>query len=132
MSIIKKSFDLTGDIAQLIDDYVKQNPGMSFTLIANQALEKWLCSDRISIEFQMPTGSSTNTIKKSVNFKSENIERIDKLKTQLPGINATLILNVAINEWLKNPQFATPKPVTESDIAEFLESHSELMDELAK
>jgi hypothetical protein len=42
MKRVKKSMNLRADIVQKIEEYVKKNPGMTFTLIVNQALKQWL------------------------------------------------------------------------------------------
>lgn len=42
MKFIKKSFNTTGDLAQRMDDYIRDNPGVSFTMLVNQALIQWL------------------------------------------------------------------------------------------
>ena len=39
MEIVKKSFNLTPGLARRIDSVVAANPGLSFTVIVNQALE---------------------------------------------------------------------------------------------
>lgn len=42
MRQIKKSLNITPDMAQRLDDFIQKNPGINFTLIANQAIEEWL------------------------------------------------------------------------------------------
>lgn len=41
-ALIKKSFNISGDLAQRLDEFVSENPGLSLTLIMQQALERWL------------------------------------------------------------------------------------------
>lgn len=131
ISAVKKSFDIAGDVAQMLDDYVQHNPGMSFTLIANQAIEKWLCESVHSIQFKN-SHHAGRSVKKSANFKSDSVKKMDLLIAQNPGMNATLILNHALVQWLKKPTLVIVKPYTNSDVDQFLAEHSELMDELAK
>ena len=42
VKILKKSFNVSPDLAQRMDDFIGANPGVSFTLLVNQALESWL------------------------------------------------------------------------------------------
>lgn len=41
-ALIKKSFNVSADLAQRLDEFVAENPGLSLTLIMQQALERWL------------------------------------------------------------------------------------------
>ena len=132
MQVIKKSLDLTGDAAHAIDEYIQNNPGMSFTLIANQALKHWLENKHIDLKLNMEMPVLSTFVKKSANMHTEYIEEIDRYRHKVPGLNLTLILNVALLQWLKKPKFTTPKPYTNSDIDQFMNENSELMDELAK
>ena len=54
MEQIKKSFNITGDVAQRVDDFIKANPGVSFTLVVNQALMKWLEDPKITLNLRKP------------------------------------------------------------------------------
>ncbi|MFK7826002.1 MAG: hypothetical protein AB8G05_17755 [Oligoflexales bacterium] len=65
MEVVKKSIEVTGDTAQLIDDFVYQNPGMSFTLIANQALDAWLKQDKLSLKLSNLALQEAMHVKKS-------------------------------------------------------------------
>ncbi|MFK7827515.1 MAG: hypothetical protein AB8G05_25445 [Oligoflexales bacterium] len=132
MEVVKKSFEVTGDTAQLIDDFVDQNPGMSFTLIANQALDAWLKQDNLSLKLSNLASREAMHVKKSANINAAYINKIESYKSGFPGLNATFILNVALHEWLKKPTFVKPKRYTDDDIDAFMEENSELMDELAK
>ncbi len=42
MSIVKRSFNLDPNLAHQIDEIIKENPALSFTLLVNQALGQWL------------------------------------------------------------------------------------------
>ena len=128
MDVVKKSFEITGDTAQLIDDFVDQNPGMSFTLIANQALDAWLKQDNLSLKLSNLASREAMHVKKSANINAAYINKIESFKSGFPGLNATFILNVALHEWLKNPTFIKPERYTDDDIDEFMEENSELMD----
>ena len=39
---VKKSFNLATDLEKQVDQYIRRNPGVSFTLLMNQALKCWL------------------------------------------------------------------------------------------
>jgi hypothetical protein len=132
MDVVKKSFEISGDVAQLIDNYVGQHPGMSFTLITNQALNTWLSKHRLHLDLHQMIPRDAMHVKKSANINTTYIDKIEEYKSRCPGLNMTLVLNIALQEWLKNPQFAQPKPYTDSDLDEFLNKNQELMDELAK
>ncbi|RYZ86438.1 MAG: hypothetical protein EOP04_13885 [Proteobacteria bacterium] len=69
MKPIKKSFNITPDMAQRVDDFLQQNPGLSFTLIMNKALETW---------FENPT------IK--VNLRQHNDEDVDAFMRANSGL----------------------------------------------
>ena len=49
MEVIKKSFNIPGDLAQRIDDFIRENPGVSFTLLVNHALLQWLQNPQIAL-----------------------------------------------------------------------------------
>lgn len=49
MEIIKKSLNLNPTLASKLADFITKNPGVSFTLIVNQALEKWLENPSIKL-----------------------------------------------------------------------------------
>lgn len=42
MKVVKKSFNMRADLEAELDAFVRNNPGVSFTLIMNQALLMWL------------------------------------------------------------------------------------------
>lgn len=47
---------------------------------------------------------ATKTIKKSINISEELVERIEKSIQYYPGLNFTLVVNQALEQWLKGPQ----------------------------
>jgi hypothetical protein len=47
--LVKKSFNLSADLARQLDAFVDKNPGLSLTLIMQQALEQWLSSPNLRI-----------------------------------------------------------------------------------
>ena len=50
MENIKKSFNLSSDLAQMVDDFVRENPGISFTLLVNQAIRSWLKNPQLAVK----------------------------------------------------------------------------------
>lgn len=132
MNIVKKSFEITGDVAQTIDDLVHKNPGLSFTFIINKALEGWLASPNHEVGFRAPSSKGIKTVKKSANIKAANAKKMEQLAKQFPGLNSTLILNMALQNWLKRPFFDVPAKYSEKDVDQFLDENAKLMDELAK
>ena len=53
MKPIKKSINISGDLAQLADEFIQRNPGVNFTLMVNSALKEWLKNPKIKIN-QIP------------------------------------------------------------------------------
>lgn len=49
MSFVKKSANLKADVVQRIEDFSQKNPGVTFTLIVNQALQQWLDNPRFDV-----------------------------------------------------------------------------------
>lgn len=47
---------------------------------------------------------TTKTVKKSINITSDLEKRIEKLIAKYPGLNFTLIVNQALEAWLRGPQ----------------------------
>ena len=47
--MVKKSLNLSYELAQRIDEFITKNPGVSFTLIANQAILNWIEKHLITI-----------------------------------------------------------------------------------
>jgi len=47
--LIKKSFNVSSDLAQRLDAFVAENPGLSLTLIMQQALERWLSEPALKV-----------------------------------------------------------------------------------
>jgi hypothetical protein len=48
-ALIKKSFNVSADLAQRLDDFVAENPGLSLTLIMQQALDRWLGDPQLKV-----------------------------------------------------------------------------------
>jgi hypothetical protein len=44
------------------------------------------------------------TIKKSINISEELVKRIEKSLKAYPGLNFTLVVNQALEQWLQGPQ----------------------------
>lgn len=63
---VKKSFDITPDLAQQLDDFLQKNPGLTFSLIANQALTQWLRSPRINFSLNQKAFVSDQEIEKMI------------------------------------------------------------------
>ncbi len=74
MEVIKKSFNINGDLAQRIDDFIRENPGVSFTLLVNQALLQWLKNPQIALRSSKKL--SEEDVKK---FLQENAALMDDL-----------------------------------------------------
>ena len=49
MTHLKKSFNMDADLAQRVDDFLQTNPGISFTLLMNQATARWLRDPSIQV-----------------------------------------------------------------------------------
>lgn len=49
-TIVKKSFNISADLAQRLDDFVSENPGLSLTLIMQQALDMWLTQPTLKVK----------------------------------------------------------------------------------
>lgn len=56
MAHLKKSFNMDADLAQRIDNFLQKNPGISFTLLMNQAVSQWLRHPHIEIKPLPPVG----------------------------------------------------------------------------
>ena len=74
MEQLKKSFNMNADLAQRIDDFIAANPGVSFTLVVNQALMKWFEQPQITLNLQKPMGD--DEIDK---FMKDNSDLMDDL-----------------------------------------------------
>jgi hypothetical protein len=48
-ALVKKSFNVSADLAQRLDDFVRENPGLSLTLIMQQALDQWLANPQLKV-----------------------------------------------------------------------------------
>jgi hypothetical protein len=44
------------------------------------------------------------TTKKSINISSELVKRVEKAIQLYPGLNFTLVVNQALEQWLQGPQ----------------------------
>jgi hypothetical protein len=44
------------------------------------------------------------TVKKSINISSELVDHIEKTIHHYPGLNFTLVVNQALEQWLQGPQ----------------------------
>jgi len=72
-------------------------------------------------------------IKKSFNVDADLAQHIDDIIQQNPGASFTLVMNMALRQWLKKPTFELNRSAaTEEDIQEFLRENSGLMDDLLK
>lgn len=74
MDMIKKSFNLSGDLAQRLDDFIKANPGVSFTWLVNQALLNFLKNPQVTL--RAPTPMTADDLKR---FMEENKNLMDDL-----------------------------------------------------
>ena len=54
MTHLKKSFNMDADLAQRVDDFLQKNPGISFTLLMNQATARWLRDPSIQVRRSAP------------------------------------------------------------------------------
>jgi hypothetical protein len=74
MEFVKKSFNTSGDLAQRIDDFIRANPGISFTWLVNQALVNWLQNPQVMLKNPKPmTADDVNR------FMDENKDLMDDL-----------------------------------------------------
>lgn len=74
MNVVKKSFNLSSDLAQRLDDFVGMNPGLSFTVIVNQALDAWLKNPKLSL--RVPTSHTEDDVDQVI---AENQAVFDRL-----------------------------------------------------
>lgn len=70
---IKKSFNMDADLAQRVDNFIKQNPGVSATLVFNQAIKLWLKNPAIDLN---RTPATEDDVDK---FLQDNSELVDDL-----------------------------------------------------
>lgn len=73
MNAVKKSFNLESDIAQRIDDFISKNPGVSATLIFNQAIKQWLTNPKVELNRAPATDDDVDR------FLNENRELMGEL-----------------------------------------------------
>ncbi len=74
MEAIKKSFNISSDLAQKIDDFIQVNPGISFTWLVNQSLVNFLRNPQVTL--QNPKPMNEDDLKK---FMADNSELMDDL-----------------------------------------------------
>lgn len=74
MKLVKKSFNVDADLAQQVDDYVRENPGASFTLVMNQALRQWVKSGG-KVELQRRAATEADVDR----FMKDNKDLMDDL-----------------------------------------------------
>jgi hypothetical protein len=129
-------FQISSDLAQRLDDVAVNMPGLSFTLLVNQAIDQWLQAPTFapfSLKDLKSMAGEAVTIKKSANISALLVEEIEKAKNVMPGFNATLIINLALWNWIANPKLNIPNtPYTDKDVDEFLSENAKLMDRLAE
>jgi hypothetical protein len=75
-AFIKKSFNLSADLAQRLDDFVAENPGISLTLVMNQALDAWLKNPSLSIK--LPRSHTTEDIDAIFRDNAELMDDLSK------------------------------------------------------
>ncbi len=73
MSHVKKSFNMEADLAQRMDDFVKQNPGVSATFILNQSIKQWLKNPAVKLNHTPATDADVDK------FLNDNSELMDDL-----------------------------------------------------
>lgn len=74
MEAIKKSFNISSDLAQRMDDFIQANPGISFTWLVNQAIVNFLKNPQVSL--RNPNPMNEDEIQK---FMKDNKELMDDL-----------------------------------------------------
>ncbi len=74
MGSIKKSFNLDSDLAQKMDEFLQQNPGISFTLLVNQSIQCWLKNPQVALRPVQPVGLEAMDA-----FMHENADLMDDL-----------------------------------------------------
>lgn len=66
MKKVKKSLDISGDLAQQIDSFLKRTPGLTFSLIVNQAVSQWLKSPKMDFSLKQQDVVSDQEIEKLI------------------------------------------------------------------
>jgi hypothetical protein len=74
MKFVKKSFNLNPLLDKRINDFIKDNPGVSFTQVMNQALHEWLKAPKGS--FKLPAPMTEAEVDQ---FMVDNKELMDSL-----------------------------------------------------
>lgn len=72
-------------------------------------------------------------IKKSFNMDADLAQRVDDIIRENPGASFTLVMSMALRQWLKNPTFElNRRQATEEDVQKFMRDNKDLMDSLSK
>ena len=75
-ALVKKSFNLSADLAQRLDDFVAENPGLSLTLIMQQALERWLKDP--SLKINVPKTHTNDDVDEILRDNAELMDDLSK------------------------------------------------------
>ncbi len=75
-NLVKKSFNLNADLAQRLDDFIAENPGLSLTLIMTQALDTWLKSPSLAIK--LPKSHTADDVDAVLRDNSELMDDLSK------------------------------------------------------
>ncbi len=73
MSFIKRSFNLDSELSNKIDEIIKENPTLSFTLLVNQAIGQWLKDPKVTVNVKK---ASTEEIEKIMDNHAELMDRL--------------------------------------------------------
>lgn len=71
--VIKKSFNIDAELAQQVDDFIRENPGASFTLVMSTALRQWLKNPTFELNRRQATEEDVQR------FLSDNKDLMDSL-----------------------------------------------------
>lgn len=132
MDVIKKSFQISSDLAQRLDDVLSNKPGLSFTFLVNEALGQWFIAPKFEALLDTQGDRASAPVRRSANISSTHVAKIESMKESKPGVNTTLIVNQALWEWVKNPVVSPVTEYTDEDVQDFMDANSELMDKLAE
>ena len=75
-TLVKKSFNLSADLAQRLDDFIAENPGLSLTLIMTQALDSWLKSPMLAIK--LPKSHTADDVDAVLRDNTELMDDLSK------------------------------------------------------
>lgn len=73
MSFIKRSFNLDPELSNKIDEIIKENPALSFTLLVNQAIGQWLKNPKVMLNVKK---ASEDEIEKIMDNHAELMDRL--------------------------------------------------------